>query len=101
MKTYTKVDNSVVGRMTFESFVKFLDDHKMKKPKSEKSTTMFEEIEAIHDLYLDKQLENARCRRLTKSLSCLRRFSDQKSRLNKILDPTYEGSTKISIASVA
>ena len=60
---------------------------------------MFNEIEQIHQLYLDLNLDKAKCRRCIKTLSCLRRWNDEKSRLRKALgaDPTPK---KVSVVKV-
>ena len=96
MQHYTQ-DNS--GRLTFNWFVKFLCEHKMKLAGSEKTSTMFDEVEEIHGLYEEIVLHKARCKKFIKFLTCLRGWSDEKSRLKKILEPEQK-SDKVSTMSL-
>ena len=82
--------------MTLEQFVRFLDDHRIKLPGSERTESMFNKIDMIFDEYLNLKLEKSPFRQCVKAFSCLRRWSDEKSRWRKSLDSDYKskkGST--------
>ena len=81
-------------------FVKFLDDHQIEKPGSEANRSMFEEIEEIHRLYLKTKLEEDRCGKFLKPLSCLRAWNEEKSRLRKLLDLNDDADSKVPVMSV-
>ena len=87
---------STGGVMTFDQFIRFLDDHLIKQPGSDQVESMFEEIEEISKLYLDQKLGKAKC---MNCLSWLRIWNDDKSRLRKLLDPKYT-SDKLPIAKI-
>ena len=91
---------STEGIMTLEQFIRFLDDHMIKKPGSEKKSSMFNEIEEIHQLYLDIKLNKATCRRCVTPFAFLRRWNDEKSRLKKALNPDLT-SKNASTAKIA
>ena len=87
------------GRLSFYQFVRFLEKHNMKLAGSEIESPMFDQIKTIHDLYLEIELNTAYCPNMIKYLTCLRGWSDEKSRLRKILGAEKK-STKVSTMSL-
>ena len=85
--------------MTLGQFFDFLEDHMIEKPGSDEKSSMFDEIEQIHQLYLDLKLDKATCLPCIKPLSCLRRWNDEKSRLKRVLGPDTT-SKKVSTVKI-
>lgn len=70
------------GLIHYSDFYVFLRDHKIQKPGTRESVTMWEEIETIHDLYLKKKLKGVWYASLIKPVGkFFRSYSDEKKRL--------------------